>query len=527
MKKLLTNAKALTFAAVAGMSTVFGLTSCQQDDYVDEPNKNAVPAQSAVTEMNKDSVFVNTFKFDYDNVGITSPDQYVADINFGPKASSVKSRLAFTPDVDLAIKIIQTISSVVSAGSSVSKAISDNEVVAQLETVTKDLNVVKTMISDLEKKITDTEVVGYYNKHMYEYYCFDTNGEYLSSFLEFLHEGDVESAYEIADLWAKQDLDCGQAVKGIKAMMESIPTFITSDMMNLTQMYDYWVYQTTPWEHMGYQKRAQLRLADVSICASGYILGHAYYEHQLALSTAAGDKAAMADAKIGLKAIEDAFDAFKTFYEKNIKFTRHDDKLICQIKDAHMVFDKDIVLSDMNAHNWAPKHTEIEGSDGLKNFMYGEENRGAATVLNSSLSPDEFNAICNYYGGKAVEDSLAKVGFEVSKLQDGKRHVLPLNSGCSRESEHWYNNNYYLKYNKVAIVNEENPVKSNWTVGSMWILNEKKYLPNPIPTREGVINYTFVECLQNWDHMENTNAQYFHLKIDQRYKGVYPLDQNK
>ncbi len=516
------NMKAMTFAAFAGMATVTGLTSCQQDDDFCESAPSVTPSGTSDVTTDKDSVFVNDFKFNYDNLGISSPDQYVADIDFGLKSQNAKARVALTPE--LALDIIKTIASVVSAGSSATEAIAGNPIVGQLETITQDLNQVKDMIADLENKITKTEVVGYYNDRMYKYYCFDTNGEYLKDFLNFLREGDKESAYEIADLWAMQDPGCGQAVKSIKVMMQTIPTFITSDNMNLTQMYDYWVYQTTPWEHMGYKKRAQLRLGDVCICTSGYLLGHAHYEHQLALATAAGDKAAMADAKIGLEAIEGAFASFKAFYEKNILFPRHEDKLICQIKDAHFVFDKDIEISDMATYPWAPKHTEIEGSEGLKNFMYGAEKRSAATVLDSSLSPEEFNAIYNYYRGIALEDTLSKIGFDFSELKSGKRHVLPLNSGCSRESEHWYNNNYFLKYNKVAILNETDPVKSNWTVGAMWILREKKYIPNPIPTRDGCYNYIFVDCLQNWDHMENTNAQYFHLKVNQRYDGTYPLD---
>lgn len=524
MKKLSNffgNTKVMTLAAFAGMSTVFGLSSCQQDDYFDEPTytANATQSMNQEKESVNDTVFVNDFQFNYDKLGTSSPDQYVADIDFGfssPTAyRSTRSAVAAVSALD----VIKTVISAVSTGTSVYKAFAEDPVVTKLEDVTNELKEVKGMIAKLKEEAVNREVAEYYNAHMWDYYSFETNGSYLGDFLMFLRNNDVQSAYEIADNWANQTFKCGEATKGIKDLMRFIPTFTTGGNMNIVQMYDYWVYQTTPWEHQGYQKRQQLRDGDICMCTSGYILARAHYEHQFATATREADKSA---ARIEIKNLDDAFDAFCTFYKDNYDFPRHYDKLICQIEGANIVFNKDIKIRDMKNHPWQSNNTS---NWGMKTLMYGDVNTNFQTVLDRSINLKEAEAIFNYYKNSKQKDSNEKLTFEnimkgakfeLDGLDANKKHILTLSDGCWREKEHWYNYNYDLYYNHVVVANDENPIRKDWKLGCMWITSEKIHYCSDVK-----------ETLKWWDHYTTDDCQYFYTNIEKRYNGMYPLDKKQ
>ncbi len=519
LSNLFGNAKVMALSGLVGMSTVFGLSSCQQDDYFDEPNYNANATQSMdKEEVNvNDTVFVNDFKFNYDNMGTTSADQYVADIDFGfskpQSAGTTRSVVAAVTALD----VLKAVGTAVASGASAYKALAADPVVVQLENVTNELKAVKSMIAELKEAEVNREVAGYYNQRMWNYYSFETNGRYLSEFLMFLRKNDVQSAYDIADNWAKQKFDCGEAVKGIKDMMEYIPTFTTGGTMNLVQLYDYWVFQTTPWEHEGYQKREQLRLADISICTSGYILARAHYEHQLATATREADKS---DARIGIEYLDKAFKNFSEFYKKNYEFPRHDDKLICQIKNANIVFNKDLKIRDVKNHPWQSNDTDDWG---LNTLMYGDVNMSYKNVLDRSINQKEAEAIFNYYKNRQKKDSQEKLtfekimkdaGFDLSGLDASKKkHIMTLSDGCWMEKEHWYNwNNWDLYYSHVVISNDENPIRKDWKLGCMWIKSERVHRCSSVKN-----------VLKWWHNYSNDDCQYFYTNIEKRYKDMKPF----
>ncbi|MCQ2243317.1 MAG: hypothetical protein MJZ32_03555 [Bacteroidaceae bacterium] len=520
MKKhfnLIGNGKVMTCAALVGLSSVFGLSSCQQDDYVDEPTNTPSATQSTTQVSANDSVFVNNFKFDYDNCGTTSPDQYVADINFGPKHTVAQSR-SITMGTVLAVA--KGVATLCQAGNTIAKTFAEDPVAKQLETISMDLKEVKGMVEDLTEALQDNDAAKYYNEHMWQYYSFATNGDYLNQYFQFLREGDIESAYGIADSWAKQKLDCGDPSLAITKMMNYIPDFRTGGKMNIAQMYDYWVFQTTPWEHLGYQKREQLRLADITMCASGYILALAHYKHQYDIAEKADRKVDLAELGININALNGAFKKFIDFYSREdiATFPRHDDKLICQIKNANIVFNKDIKIRDMKNHPWQPNNTTKYD---LKTLMYGDVNTSNQTVLDRSINQSEAEAIFNYYKALKKKDSDEKVtfekimedaGFNLDGLDASKKHIMTLSDGCWMEKEHWYNRNFNCYFNHVVVANDKNedPIRKNWKVGCMWIEFRKEH------------HAMQTETLKWWDHYSTDDCQYFYTNIEKRFTNMKP-----
>lgn len=525
MKKrsnLLGNGKAMALTALVGMSSVFGLSSCQQDDQFDDPSYTSNATQSmTTTEAERDTVFVNNFKFDYDNCGTTSPDQYVADVNFGPKQTGVQSRAAIT--MGTALAVVKGIATFCQAGKTIATTFAEDPVAKELAVLSNDLTKVKGMVSELKTAVNDNDVASYYNDHMWKYYSLATNGRFLGKYLEFLNEGDLESAYGIAEEWEKQKLDCGDPALAVTKMMNFIPQFKTGGQMNIVQMYDYWVFQTTPWEHQGYQKREQLRLADITMCASGYILALAHYKHQYDIAQEANNKVKMAALEINMDELNAAFKGFIDFYDdKDIaSFPRHDDKIICQIKGANIVFNKDIKIRDLKNHPWQPNNTTDWG---LKTLMYGDVNTNYQTVLDRSLNKDEAEAIFKYYKSLKKKDSDEKVTFEKilkdAKFEiDGldaskKKHIMTLSDGCDMKLEHWYNwYNYDCFFNHVVVANDkdENPIRKNWKLGCMWFTKEKIHHCSDV-----------VWTLKWWHSYTNDDCQYFYTNIEKRYKDMQP-----
>lgn len=523
----LNNAKTMTFAVFAGVTSVFGITSCQQD--TDEfYHATQSPTKQNVTRDIADNDSISMEQFKYDNMGTTSARQYVADIDFGPKDNPMITRAATT--TTSAEDIIKSLPTVLKSADISSWDFSTIPVIRQLERFNENLRDVKDMALKLDQNATDVDTKDYFKDYLFGFDDYNTNGKIFSQYISLLRCKDKESAYEVADAWAKREFKGTTAALAIKDLMVYIANFKTNHM-TAPEMYDYMVFQTTPWEHQGYQKREQLRLADVAVCTSGYILARAFYEHQIEIAQKTEDSYTFNCSTCRLRALNSAYENFTRFYDNYAGFKRHDGMLICQIKDANIVFKKNLNVRDMYNHHWC---TNDGGSFRfLYEFMYADGTEDGwghiypTILLDNSLTQNEAEVIFNYYNPKDKNNSyihpvktfdeiMKEVGFEVNVLENGKKHVMTLNDNCHMKDGQWidlFDNGYYDYYfDKVLVTNDEQTFFNDWKLGRMKIKDRDR------PTRYSD-KYTYIA---KWADYPCHDCQFFYTNIRNRYSNMKP-----
>lgn len=492
---------------VSAASTMF-FTSCQQDDI--SASKVSGESINDVIEEGNDSVFVNNFKFNYDNAGPTSASSYVKDVNFGSTSNDVTSRgiTDLTP-TGIALNVMSFVgmnflNNVTSKGNNaVINAIlgSGAGEMAKLNELSTKMDAISGMIKDLKEQTENNSIAGVYNQRMKEFSGLDlNNSSYFTAYFNAVRDGKNEQANSIANEWAKESFNGTTAATATYNYLNMVSQTLSGSQKTITDVYDYWVYQTTPWEHMGYLKREQLRASDICVATTGYLMAYAFYEQ---------DTTGVGAAKI--VKLNQAYKAFVDYYKVHGKVEHHDDKLVCQIQNAHIVFNKNIVTRNIQDHPWMTNGTKWN-SNSLKTFMYRETNHDADYVLSHSMTTDEALAIYNYYNaGKSkkmsMEQIMKEVGFDLGGLTTGKTHIMTLNEGANMENEHFYNNNYFFKFNNVVNAsNANNLMISNLSVGKMWL--EKKYYTKSIRS---------YKVLRWWDRYDAGDKDFFRVDIDHRY----------
>lgn len=538
MKKFnyFSNAKMMAFAAIAGMSTVFGLTSCEQNDEYNAPQSKAEQKAAAGAEVN-DSVFINNKVYNYDNLGISSPDQYVADVDFGFKHQNTIQTRAGIPSFALEIMnhaigiavgdkasgfITPVLSQILAEDSGA-------DTMEKLQEMDGKINNLTTMLTELTQSAQNAEVASYYNQRMKEFAGLQLNNcSYFAAYMENIKQGKMEDAQATLDAWARTKVNGSDIATATYDYIKFITDFeILNGRMNITDVYDYWVYQTTPWEHMGYEKREQLRLGDIAVCTSGYILARTLHEQ----NWNHGGKQLYGN-------LHGAFMKFMDFYSQNYAFPRHEDRLICQIKDAHIVFYKHIEDGDLYNHPLSPEESDYN----VKEFMYSTPSRKGEKVVESTLSHSEICAIQNYYITRNViadrknrnitdeekkmkkvaslDEVLKEVGFRTECFDAGKKHVFPLNAGCWDDNQHMWNENYILRFNQVALTSnkiDEDIIKKNWQVGIMWLRHQSYRTASNISGKT-----VHIWNLLHWHEYTSHDSQYLYFGIDHRYNGMDP-----
>lgn len=517
--------KVMTFAAIASFASVFGFSSCQDDSCMDEAcmtQKTQNPSENKGDGVINDSTFVYTNQFTYDGMGVSNAKQYVRDVDFGfGQTNNVRTRGGEVPSI--ALDLMNQVVNVTlgdAAGGFINPII--NEILSQgsgpstmdmLQTLDSKIDSLNSMVQSLTENLKNAEVTQYYNQRMSRYNGLQLdNCSYFAAYMKHIKSGDKKAAEETLNNWEKKMANGANVAEATYNYMKDITGFRTiNGNMCITDVYDYWVFQTTPWEHMGYQKREQLRLGDIAVCTSGYLLACTIYERDYNHG-----------GKEMLENLHNAYQDFVKFYSKHFDFPRHYDKLVCQIKDANIIFDKGIVDVNIEGHTWFPTGRVIRDNFNgcrINEFMYGEEHRNCWDVLNASISSKEATAISNYYASleepKSLEQGLKEAGFDFSILKPNCPHVLPLNDGASMIRDSFWNNNHYFKYKKVAVLNDKKPIQSEWTVGVMWVVRDSNGQKFDTAMRD---------IIKWWDHREHENAQYIHLQSKQSYEGMYPLD---
>lgn len=524
MKKNLTTVKNILMGVLA--ATAMTMASCS-DDHEDFVTTQKTESQTELADDNNPDIDLDTQRdFKYDSFGTTSPDDFVP----GFDNIRVVTRSGVS---DFGQMLVDYVSNnymdIIKGGASAAlNSVSSHilhakldAMVDRLDEVNDKLDNVTTMLGDLSKKMDAKEYAAIYNKRISDYLALDmVNADYFKGYCKALAEGNTAKADSIVKQWAQIEVNNADADIATFLFLKMTPEANNSGQKSVTEVYDYWVFMTTPWEHMGYDKRDALRQGDIITGYMGYILAKAYYE---------SDK--LMDHDSAISSLNKAYAEFCKFYKGKEKVERHNDRIICQIKDANIVFKKNIKERDMFEHSWLPNNTKLISSS-LTDFMYGDINESGKihckSVLRSSLTKNEAKTIYDYYNsesakkkrkeaGKAeyltFEQILDSVGFDLSNFKSGKHHVMTLNDGWHKERERLLRRNYFLYFDNVVVTNNKNPFKSNWEVGCMWIDYDNM--------TKSVMTY---DILKRWDHYTSADSQYFYTQIVNRYSNMDPTN---
>lgn len=517
----------LAIAAVA-LTSVFGLTSCEKDEYVPLP-------QQRMEEMDEDfeecdsldsdtTTFVSDLAFDYSDAGPTSADNQMETLDLGynvdPNAPQTRSVVAAMTisyvskqllhwAADQALKNVES-----KAASAVLNALfgsSQSTTIDQLQNINDQLEKTHDFAKELDSKVAFMNYADRMAKRI-KYYE-NLNNSTRDIFKKVLeYRNDTVQVAKILNDWNNDEKINGEMpALATQSFMDFLASDYTGSHEPMPAIYDAYIFETTPWEHLGYDNRENLRLADISLVATAYALNKIYYRFQ-------GNSCSIME-----QTLDKAFEKFCNVYEaEEYQVVRHNTEAICQIRNAHVVFKKTLNVRDVKNHPWrsdadyftmkkASKKTAF-----LKLFMYGQKGRKSSAVLQESLTREEAEAIYNYYNSNVVKDSLrtfeqilfdAKINTSV--LQKGKEHVMTLNTGASLvNTGHFdtWDNDWDFKYDYVVIANSHDYMRKDYTLGREHLkcktgvkLNPDKYY------------------IQGWTSFDD-NRQFFNTKIVRRYK---------
>lgn len=491
--------KPMTISAVATMAltSVFGLTSCQ-DDNADCMQTSQDEKNSAAMGGVQDSIYVNTNQFVYDKSGAKSHEVCPEIFDYGFSMSDLDTRSAGADN--LAFTMLTLASSVMNttdqSTSGVKMLMEQNgKVMEELNQKTSQMQDVLRAIDKLQRNSNDQEMNDIYDKYMKCFvYVKSYNCSTFNTYCKALALN-KDMADHIMKNWLSQRVRGGDAPTAALDFLKE--TVKPMGKYHVTDIYDYMVFQNTAWEHEGYQMREQLRMSDICAGIAGYLLARDYYiKNQMSVDE-----------------LDAAFCKFASFYMANNKVERHPDMLICQIQGAHIVFRNNLTIRDMENFPW----TKIGGRwTSVADFMYGECGMKTADVISNTLSNSEAKAIYNFYNnGRAESEKLTfeqimkQVGFDCSNLSDGMRHVMPLNDGANRRLESYLSNKYHMTYSHAVLTNEAKAFYDNWEIARMKF--EKRDL-------DRITTYYFL----GWADYKG-DCQYFRTNIMKRYNGTNPF----
>lgn len=537
-----------SFLAVATMLVTLVFTSCQDnaDDLYDGAGVSLEETEVACEDIDALMARLNASNdstvFDYTNAGPLSSQFEVADpehidIFYQP---STQARTRSVVAGGMLVALLKwggekaAVAGLSYGGEFVTKKIAkavgvdmDPQATA-LEDMSKNMSEIKNTLGEMEKKmdgiskqITDQseralngEMTTLFRERNKSFNSLSTNTcRRFINFSALLTKGDEEGALKEAEQWVNGICN-GET--GCQALLNYID-FVTGKSntntkgFNMPQVYDYWIYQTTPWEHEGYAKREAIRMADATTVLAGTMMAKAYFD-----SSNESAKDYM------MQQIDEHYKLFTEVYEKNIVH-HHDSLLICQIRDAHIVFNKEITT--FNPEDQVNKTRGLLTENRLRKALNVQEDE-----MKHYLKQPEFEAICKYYGFanlRQLEDKLQEVGFNMGTLAQGKAHMMNLDGNIVFDN---LPNSPYLNFGDY--------LTSIYRVVSYQltkVVSDAENDLNPMPMLMGIGKAELMratdrktgERVSVWyyapSYRGNYNSEFYRPVIKKRYTGMYPL----
>ncbi len=266
--------------------------------------------------------------------------------------------------------------------------------VEKLDEIMSAIDDLNDALSDLTELYHNTTYETYLNKRLNDYVAPLKNyNNYYFTLLENC-DGSDEAIKQIAVEWGDG------TIGGNKACMEYLNfiDFLTKSVVerkNLYQIYDLYVYNTTPWEEQGYAIREGLRSADLAVIAQSMMLAEFYYRLKDGLND--GTRESM------LTVIKTAKDNYEAFAKAN-PVERHDDMAICQIKGAHFAMKRQLVERDYYNKPWFPNGSQWDNENNESAWVvtYGDTYYNCAEIYKKCLTQAEVEAIAAYYKPQGI-----------------------------------------------------------------------------------------------------------------------------
>lgn len=337
----------------------------------------------------------------------------------------------------------------------------------------KKLDEILAGVDNLNKHLA--ELINLVHNTTYEHYL----NERTNSYLNPMRNLSKEYILRVVEAWINGDDPAPIVMEWANRTVGGNPAYIEArnfidyltgtvvERKNLYQVYDLYVFNTYPWENLGYSFRENLRAADICVIAQSILLTKLYYIYS---DFSESTKKSLSDE------LTACFDDFKKFVEANA-VERHDDQAICQIKDAHFIMPVALVNRDFKNHPWFPDKTpwDFENSESAWWLVNGDTKYNCAELYRSCISEDELNALTSYYKDSpytSILDVLTQEANCTLPYSDsnmaGKKIILQTQTSGSNESQSMTNNNYYIYANTVIEAAKGfKPEKK--TIGIAWL----------------------------------------------------------
>ncbi len=340
---------------------------------------------------------------------------------------------------------------VTGASSTVAKLIIESfiedETAKKLDEILDQMNSINSQLAALINLVHNTT---------YEHYL----NERTNSYLNPMRNLTTEYILRIEDAWLKGgDVEAiikewgNRTVGGNPAYVEALNfiDYLTGTVIerkNLYQVYDMYVFNTHPWENLGYGLRESLRAADACVIAQNALMAHLYYTF--------GDYSDATRKKL-YDDLKESVEKYRVFAENNA-VERHDDQAICQIKGAHFIMPRALVERDFKTLAWFPEKTpwDFENSESAWCLVNGDTKYNCAQIYNFCISENELKAIRAYYKDSPYTNMLdvltqeanCTLPFSESRLA-GKKIMLQTQTSGSQEGQSGLNSNYYIYADSV------------------------------------------------------------------------------
>ena len=300
------------------------------------------------------------------------------------------------------------------------KAIFEDDQAAKMDEVIEKVNEMSRMLTELTELFHNTNYEKYLNDRTNNYIAPLRN--YTSEYYTRLEncDGTEESIKKIAIEWGDGTIGGNKACVQYQNFIDFLTKSIV-EQKSLYQIYDIYVFNTTPWEADGYAFREGIRSCDLAVIAQNAFMATLYYRAKEGLDDKSRDTF--------LAKIKTYVDTYREYLE-NYPVERHDDMAICQIKDLHMSFSRNLAVRDYYNKPWFPNGSEwdSENNESAWVLTYGKVGGIASETYRNSFSPNEIAKLMEYYKGEAYNnfgDLLReKAGCTVPEDVDGKTHIL-------------------------------------------------------------------------------------------------------
>lgn len=343
----------------------------------------------------------------------------------GPTAPSFERRVP-VPVPDIAESFLAWLGPIVARSAAtygctaIYKAIFEDDQAAKMDEIIEKVNEMSRMLTELTELFHNTSYEKYLNDRTNNYIAPLRN--YTSEYYTRLEncDGSEESIKKIVVEWGDGTIGGNKACVQYQNFIDFLTKSIV-EQKSLYQIYDIYVFNTTAWEADGYAFREGIRSCDLAVIAQNAFLATLYYRAKDGIDDKSRDTF--------LARIKSYVDTYQEYLE-NYPVERHDDMAICQIKDLHMSFSRDLAVRDYYNKPWFPNGSEwdSENNESAWVLTYGKVGGIASETYRQCFSPNEIAKLMEYYKGASYtnfgELLREEAGCNIPEDIDGKTHLL-------------------------------------------------------------------------------------------------------